>query len=191
MLSSLVITFLVRSKRLLISWLQSPSAVILESIRRKSGTVSTLSPSICHEVMGPDAMILVFWMVSCKTTFSLSSAPVRSIPFLSFVEPIFSWNVLLVSLIFLKRSLGFPILFFPSISLHWSLRKAFLSLLAILWNSAFKWEYLYFSLLLFTSLLFSAICKSSSESHFCLCALLFLRDGLDPCFLYNVTNLCP
>ena len=61
MLSRLVITFLPRSKRLLISWLQSPSAVILEPKEIKSATVSTVSPSICHEVMGPDdAMILVF-----------------------------------------------------------------------------------------------------------------------------------
>ena len=60
MLSRLVITFLSRSKRLLISWLQSPSAVILEPQKIKSDTVSTVSPSICHEVMGPDAMIFVF-----------------------------------------------------------------------------------------------------------------------------------
>ena len=60
MLSRLVITFLPRSKHLLISWLQSPSAVILEPKKIKSVTVSILSPSICHEVMGPDAMILVF-----------------------------------------------------------------------------------------------------------------------------------
>ena len=60
MLSRLVITFLPRSKCLLISWLQSPSAVILEPKKIKSDTVSTVSPSICHEVMGPDAMILVF-----------------------------------------------------------------------------------------------------------------------------------
>ena len=59
MLSRLVITFLPRSKRLLISWLQSPSAVILEPKKIKA-TVSTVSPSISHEVMGPDAMILVF-----------------------------------------------------------------------------------------------------------------------------------
>uniref|UniRef100_A0AC11E373 Uncharacterized protein n=1 Tax=Ovis aries TaxID=9940 RepID=A0AC11E373_SHEEP len=59
-LSRLVITFLPRSKRLLISWLQSPSAVILEPREIKSATVSTVSPSISHEVMGPDAMIFVF-----------------------------------------------------------------------------------------------------------------------------------
>ena len=55
MLSRLVITFLPRSKRLLISWLQSPSPVILEAKKIKSDTVSTVSPSVCHEVMGPDA----------------------------------------------------------------------------------------------------------------------------------------
>ena len=60
MLSRLVITFFLRSKRLLISWLQSPSAVIFEPRKTKSATVSTISPSIRHEVMGLDAMILVF-----------------------------------------------------------------------------------------------------------------------------------
>ena len=73
MLSRLVITFLPRRKHLLISWLQSPSAVILELPKIMSLTVSIASPSICHEVMGPDAMILVFWMLSFKPTFSLSS----------------------------------------------------------------------------------------------------------------------
>ena len=70
MLFRLVIIFLPRSKRLLISWLQSLSTVILEPRKIKSATVS---PSICHEVMGPDAMILVFWMLSFKPTFPLSS----------------------------------------------------------------------------------------------------------------------
>ena len=73
MLSRLVITFLPRSKHLLISWLQSPSAVILEAPKIKSDTVSIVSPTICHEVMGPDAMILIFWMLSFKPTFSRSS----------------------------------------------------------------------------------------------------------------------
>ena len=72
-LSRLVIAFLPRSKRLLISWLQSPSAVILEPKKMKSLAVSIFSPSICHEVMGPDATILVFWMLSFKPTFSISS----------------------------------------------------------------------------------------------------------------------
>ena len=59
MLSRLVIAFLPRSKRLLISWLQSPSTMILEPPKIKSVTVSIVSPSICHEVMGPDAIIFV------------------------------------------------------------------------------------------------------------------------------------
>ena len=69
MLSRLVITFLPRSNYPLISWLQSLSALILEPPKVKSATVS---PSISHEVMGPDAMIFVFWMLSFKPTFSLS-----------------------------------------------------------------------------------------------------------------------
>ena len=60
MLSRFVIAFLPKSKRLLISWLQSPSAMILEPKKIESVTVSIISPSICHEVMGPDAMILAF-----------------------------------------------------------------------------------------------------------------------------------
>ena len=63
LLFRLVTAFFPRSKRLLISWLQSPSAVILVPPKIKSATVSTVSPSICHEVMGPDATILVFWML--------------------------------------------------------------------------------------------------------------------------------
>ena len=72
MLSRLAIAFLPRSKHLLISWLQSPSAVVLVFKKIKSLTVSIVSPSICHEVMG-GAMTLVFWMLSFKPTFSLSS----------------------------------------------------------------------------------------------------------------------
>ena len=70
MLSRLVIAFFSRSKHLLISWLQSPSAVILEPKKIKSVTVSIVSPSICYEVMGPDAMTLLFWMLSCKPASS-------------------------------------------------------------------------------------------------------------------------
>ena len=73
MLSRFLIAFLPRSKHLLISWLQSPSAVNLEPKKIKSVTVSTFSPSVCHKVMGPDAMILVFWMLGFKPAFSLSS----------------------------------------------------------------------------------------------------------------------
>ena len=71
MLSTFVIAFPPKSKDLLISWLQSSSAVILEPKKIKSVSVSIVSPSICHEVMGLDAMILVFWMLSFKPSFSL------------------------------------------------------------------------------------------------------------------------
>ena len=86
MLSRLVITFLPRSKHLLISWLRSSSAVILEPPKIKSDTVSTVSPSISYEVMGPDAMILVFWMLSFKPTFSLAS--------FTFIKRLFSSSLL-------------------------------------------------------------------------------------------------
>ena len=74
---------------------------------------------------------------------------------------------------FSKRSLVFPILLFSSISLHWLLRQAFLSLLTILWNSAFQWVYLSFSPLAFASL-FSAICKTYSDNHFAFLHFFFL-----------------
>ena len=86
MLSRLVITFLPRSKRLLIWWPQSPSAMILEPRKIKSATVSTVSPSIYLEVMGPDAMILVFWILSFKPTFLLS--------FFTFIKRLFSFSSL-------------------------------------------------------------------------------------------------
>ena len=72
-LSRLVIAFLPRNNRLLILWLQSPSAVILEPRKIKSDTVTIVSPSICHEVIGLGAMIFVFSMLSFKPAFSLSS----------------------------------------------------------------------------------------------------------------------
>ena len=72
MLSMLVTAFLPRSKHLLISWLQSPSAEILELKKIKYVTVSIVSPPICHEVMGPDAIMFDFWMLSFEWVFSLS-----------------------------------------------------------------------------------------------------------------------
>ena len=83
MLSRLVIAFLPGSNHLLISWLQSPSAVILEPPKIKSLTVSTVSPSICHKVIGPDALILVFWMLSFKDSGYL------------LLTQAFLWNVVL------------------------------------------------------------------------------------------------
>ena len=73
MLYGLVIASLPKSKHLLISWLQLSSSVILEPKKIKSVTASSFSPFICHKLMGPDAMILVFWMLNFKPVFSFSS----------------------------------------------------------------------------------------------------------------------
>ena len=83
-LSRLVITFLPRSMCLLMSWLQSPSAVILEPPKIKSDTVSNVLPCISHEVMGPDAMVFIFRMLSLKPNFSLSS--------FTFIKRLFSYS---------------------------------------------------------------------------------------------------
>ena len=109
MLSKLIIAFLPRSKRLLISWLQLPSAVILEPPKIKSVTVSIASPSICHEVMEPDAKILVFWMLSFKPTFLLSS--------LTFIKRFFSSSLLsairVVSSAYLRLLIFLPAILIP------------------------------------------------------------------------------
>ena len=80
---------------------------------------------------------------------------------------------------------------FPSVFLHCSSKKAFLSLLVILWNSAFTWVYLSLSLSPFASLLSSAISKASRDSHFCLLAFLFLSDIFGHLVIYSALSLCP
>ena len=109
-LSRLVIAFLPRSKHVLISWLQSPSAVILEPKKIKSVTVSIISPSISHEVMGLDAMVLVFRMLSFKPTFSLSS--------FTFIKRLFSSSLLsairVVSFAYLKLLIFLPVILIPA-----------------------------------------------------------------------------
>ena len=114
-------------------------------------------------------VLCILARIILRIFFLIPYASVRSIPFLRFIEPIIAWNIPLISLIFL-RSLVFPILLLSFISLHQSLRKAFLSLLAILWNSAFKWIYLSFSPLLFT-----AIYKASLDNHFVFLHFFFLE----------------
>ena len=110
MLSRFVIAFLPRSKHLLISKLQSPSAVILEPKKIKSITVSTFPPSVCHEVMGPDAMILVFWMLSFKPAFSLSC--------FTFIKRLFSSSSLsafkVVSSAYLRLLIFLPAIMIPA-----------------------------------------------------------------------------
>ena len=118
--------------------------------------------------------------------FLISSASTRSLPFLSFIGTIFGQNVPLMFPVFLKRSLVFPLLLFSSIIEHCSLKKAFLSLLAIFWNFVFHWIYLSLSPLLFSSLHSSAICKASSDNHFAFLLLLFFVFHL----LYNIMDLC-
>ena len=107
MLSRFVIAFLPRSKHLSISWLQSLSAVILEPKKIKSVTVSI---SIYHEVMGPDAMILVFWMLSFKPAFSLSS--------FTFIKRLFSSSSLsavrLVWFAYLWLLIFLPVILIPA-----------------------------------------------------------------------------
>ena len=119
MLSGLVITYFPSSKLLLISWLQSKSAVILEPQNTESVTASTASPSICHEVMGPDAMILVFWMMSFKPTFILSS--------FTFINRLFSSSLLfaiaVVSSAYLRLLIFFPAFLIPACA---SISPAFL-----------------------------------------------------------------
>ena len=147
-----------------------PPKAHLTSHSRMSGSRWVFKPSWFSESL---RSFLYSSVYSCYL-FLISSAFVRSILFLSVIEPIFAWNIPLVSLIFLKRSLVFSLLLFSSISLHWSLRKAFLSLLAILWNSTFRWIYLSFSPLPFASLLFSAIFKESSDNRFAFLHFLYL-----------------
>ena len=99
--------------------------------------------------------------------FLISSTSIRSIPFLSFIVPVFAWSVPFVSLIFLKRSLVFSISLFSSISLHWLLwRLSYLSLLSLELCTQMGVS---FSPLPFTSLLFIAVCKPSSDNHFAFC----------------------
>ena len=109
LLSRLVKTFLPQSKSLLISWLQSPFAVILEPKKIKSLTISIVSPPICHEVMGPDAMILVFWMLSFKPTFPLFS--------FTFINRFFSSSLLsairVVSSAYLRLLIFLPAILIP------------------------------------------------------------------------------
>ena len=109
-LSRLVITFLPMSKHPLTSWLQSPSAVILEPKKIKSVTVSIVSPSICHEVMKPDAIILVSWMLNLQPAFSLSS--------FTFIKRLFSFlllsDIMVVSSVYLRLLIFLPAILIPA-----------------------------------------------------------------------------
>ena len=159
----------------------------LTSHSRISGSRSVITPSW---LSGSWRSFLYSSCVYSCHFFLISSASVRSVPFLSFMEPIFAWNVPLVSLIFLKRSPVFPILLFSSISLHWSLRKAFLSLL-LFFGTLHSDAYIFPFFLCFLLLFFSQLFVRPPQTAILLFWFLFQGDGLDPCLLYNVTNLRP
>ena len=130
-------------------------------------------------------------MYSCHL-FLISSASIMSLSFLSFIVMIFGWKVPLMFPTFLKRSLVFPLLLFSSLSLYCSLKKAFLSFLGILWNSAFSWVYLSLSPLLFASFLSSVIYKVSSDNqpaflHFFFFGMVSTTASCSVFF----KNLCP
>ena len=110
MLSRLIITFLPRSKCLLISWLQSPSAVIVEPKKMKCDIVSTFSPHICHEVMEAETMMFIFFVLSFKPALSLSS--------FTFIKKLFSSPSLsavrVVSSTYLRLLIFFPAVLIPA-----------------------------------------------------------------------------
>ena len=110
-LPRLVIGFLPRSKCLLISWLQSPSAVILEPKKRKSVIASTFSPSICHDVMGPDAIILVFLM------FNMTKKENKSKPLVIRKKSVLKTNYFCFSLLLKRITLLLLLLWTESLTL--------------------------------------------------------------------------
>ena len=131
-LSRLVITFLPRSKRLLISWLQSPSVMILEPKKIKSDTVSTVFPSIFYEVMGLDVTVFVFWMLSFKPTFSLTS--------FTFIKRLFSSSSLsairVVSSAYLRLLIFLPAILIQGMANHFSILA-----LRTPWTAVQNWTY--------------------------------------------------
>ena len=158
----------------------------LTSHSRMSGSRWVITPSWLSGSLR--SFLYGFSLYSCY--LFLISSSVRSIPFLSIIAPIFAWKFPLVFLIFLKSSLFFPILLFFSISLHWSLRKAFLSLLAVLWNSAFRWIYIFFSFLLCLLLLFfSQLFVRSPQTPILLFCISFSWEWFWSHVLCNVLNL--
>ena len=129
MLSRLVTALLQRSKCLLIPWLQSPSVVILEPKKIKPVTVSIVSPSICHEVMGPNAMILVFWILSFKPAFSLSS--------FTFIKRLFSSSSL--SAIRVVSSAYLRLLILYLITIKWNQKNGQRNWIGISPRKRYKW----------------------------------------------------
>ena len=150
-------------------------------------------------VSGSSCVITPLWLSGSWSSFLfsssvyfchllISSASVRCLQFLSFVEPTFAWNVPLVFLIYLKRSLVFLIVSFSFISLHWSLRKTFLSLLAI-FGTLHSNEYNFSFHLCFSLLFFSQLFVRFPQTAILLFCISFFSDDIDPYLLYNVINI--
>ena len=119
--------------------------------------------------------------------FLSSSVCTRYLPVLSFIAPLFWQNVPLISPLFLKRSLVFPLILFSSSFIHCSFKKAFLSLCAVFWKSVFSWIYLSLFPFLLTSLHSLAICKTSSDNHFAFLLFFFFGMVLLYCSIsYNI-----
>ena len=137
-----------------------------------------------HDYLGHEDLfctVLLCILATCLASF-------RSIQFLSFVEPIFAWNIPLVSLIFLKKSfLFYDFCLFLCID-HWG-RLSYLSLL--FFGTLHSSGYIFPFLLCFSLLFFSQLFVRPPQTAFCFFAFLFRGDDLDPCLLYNVMNLRP
>ena len=144
----------------------------LTSHSRMSGSRWVITPSW---LSGSWRYFLYSSSVYCCHLFLISYASVRSIPFLSFIEPIFAWTVPLASLISLKRSLVFLILMFSSLALHWSLRKVSPCCCLELWV---QMGTSFLSCFAFCFSFFSAICKDSSDNYFAFLHYFFL--GMPP-----------
>ena len=157
----------------------------LTSHSRVSGSRWVITPSW---ISGSWRSFLYSSSVYSCHLFLISSTSFRSVPFLSFISADLWMKCSLGISSILEEISSLSHLLFSSVYLHWSLRKPFLSLLGILWNSALKWIYLSsaFSFFSFLSYLWGLLRQS-----FCLFAFLFLGDGLDHCLLYNVTNVLP
>ena len=124
----------------------------------------------------------------------MSSASVSSLQFLSFIVSILAWNVPLITPIFSRRSLVFPILLLSTISFHSSFKKAFLSFLAVLWNSAFSWVYISLTSLLFPFFLPQLFLKPPQTTTLPSCVFFPhspLWEGVGYCLLYHVMKLHP
>ena len=167
----------------------SPSLVLLVVMLPKAHLTSHSRMSGSRWLITPlwlPGSLRSFYIVLCILLFLISSASVRSVPFLSFIKAIFVWNVPFLSLIFLKRSLVFPIYCFTVYlsTDHWGrLSYLFLLFFGILNSDAYIFPFLLCFLLLFFSQLFVRLPQTD--------ILLFHGDGLDPCLLYNVMNFCP